>query len=1054
MKRKIILLAMVIVLLAAAINALPVPVSVQTYDSDTMYGNNDPGVHILSRWNQNNYTVAGNVTEIEAGVVAPVAMLNNGDGTYTLNYTIVLSAADGNKTIRIIAAETGSGLSVVQEFNVTLDNVAPVFSNLDHTPHLIFNVTDAIINATIYASFLDPSTIIVIGSWNGSLQNFTPQNHTSEWYYEMSHDFINDGESVSWTWYASDRAGNLANSGAQNFSTTFRTQIQLIPPAPTGLDHCYNSSPFIIFTPDPGSSGQVYYRTNSHPNQIYSGAFNVTDMNTYLHWFLNITFNASTSLLEPSQNITLFVDTTRPIGTNLYPANQSTIANARPNISVELTDINNFGSGVNWSMVRMFFNGVDITAFTGRKNNLIYFYPSSNLSDGVHAVNISLIDECGNANTFSWTFTVETTTPINMIVQKPQNMNYNTPKISLLVTTQKNVSLYASIDAKSPVLYCSECMFLNRTITFADGSHSLNITARNGIGNTETQIINFFVDATDPIIHLLMPADGTIVTGTNLSMKYSEENVQIVTLYYGVNVSDNATRLSSSLSCLSGKNQFCGQETDLTAFAGQEVEFQFFIEDIAGNQAWSDITTLSVDTSTPVITVNQPQNIIYNSRRIPLDVVVSENVLLSMIINEGREQRLCSSCDAESRIVTLNDGNYNMTFIAEDGAGHRSNNTIAFSIDANPPKITKTSPAKDSKEQSLVNFTVTYKEENVQQVTLTYGLNASDPLTALTVPLICPSGTNMKCSIVQDLSVLNNNNVEYFFTIEDSAGSMDISKITTFSVDASAPIFLSILEPTMMVYGTRNVPIILTLSEPVTLKASVNGARQRVLCTKCGAYNKSLSLRDGEYNITLEATDPSGFSTGALIPLSVDSTPPNIIKMFPRDKAATQGIVNFTVIYTENNLQSALLKIWNQSNLVTMPMVCQSGTKQSCSLLVDLSAFHGITVNYQFELGDVPSTAQSKIQTLTIDNMPPIFTLFSPINASAVNGTSVPISFLLDEKAMVTMAVDADAAKKLCSSCDTYNAKRTFSLGNHTIIFTAEDKVGNSVQSQIAFTVQ
>ena len=79
--------------------------------------------------------------------------------------------------------------------------------------------------------------------------------------------------------------------------------------------------------------------------------------------------------------------------------------------------------------------------------------------------------------------------------------------------------------------------------------------------------------------------------------------------------------------CSSGKNVNCSIAVNLSDFNNLFIDFKFILND-GINEVESKETRVFVDTISPTLNVNSPENITYNSTKIKFNITVSENAVL------------------------------------------------------------------------------------------------------------------------------------------------------------------------------------------------------------------------------------------------------------------------------------------------------------------------------------------------------------------------------------------------------------------------------------------
>ena len=265
------------------------------------------------------------------------------------------------------------------------------------------------------------------------------------------------------------------------------------------------------------------------------------------------------------------------------------------------------------------------------------------------------------------------------------------------VYTSRSVPFEFSLNEEADVYYldliggrgkwtkiCENCLGDNGKRSFRVGVNNLTIKAEDGIGNVAYKNISFFVDSQKPVISKISPANGFIGVNNLFEIKFKEENPEKVILYYG----DENYELDIGNECYYEREKYyCETSLDLTGFNNQEIEYYFYVEDIAGNSKDSAKRSLDVDTSFPV--VNNPSSFwTQDGRYIYFNLSVTEDnfdeASYSYIDSNGivREKRLCSRLKNGMCSIKkiFNSGHYDLTINVLDEAGNSIGIPVSFDI--------------------------------------------------------------------------------------------------------------------------------------------------------------------------------------------------------------------------------------------------------------------------------------------------------------------------------------------------------------------------------------
>ena len=293
-----------------------------------------------------------------------------------------------------------------------------------------------------------------------------------------------------------------------------------------------------------------------------------------------------------TSTITFTVDTTPPTISSQSPANDAILVNSRPTISATFFD----ATEVDTSSVTIKLDGVTITGASITAIGFSYT-PSSPLSDGTHAVYISVADTANNVATSTLSFKIDMT---------PPTISSPSPSNVILVNSRPTISATffdaTEVDTSSVTIKLDGVTITGASITaigfsytpsssLSDGSHTVYISVADTLGNTGTSTWTFTVDTTPPTISL--------PSITNGSTSYVLKSAQVT---INPSLSDNVGLNTTSISLkVDGVDVTSGVTITATGIsystnmeAGSHV-IQIIVSDNAGNKASSIFTFVMVD---------------------------------------------------------------------------------------------------------------------------------------------------------------------------------------------------------------------------------------------------------------------------------------------------------------------------------------------------------------------------------------------------------------------------------------------------------------------------
>ncbi|MBR9704490.1 hypothetical protein GOV12_03705, partial [Candidatus Pacearchaeota archaeon] len=182
-----------------------------------------------------------------------------------------------------------------------------------------------------------------------------------------------------------------------------------------------------------------------------------------------------------------------------------------------------------------------------------------------------------------------------------------------------------------------------KLINLKEGLNDITFLAIDNSGNKANVSRIFYVDSKKPRVYSPKVLYKGFTNGTNLEILYSDDNVKKVSLFYTIN---GVEKIESRDDCLSGKKIKCDISLDLKDLEGEEINYFFRVEDIAGNFRDSKITKAIIDVTPPVITnPDSLYSVSYN--RVYFDIsFIEENFFdvsyFDPIEKYPRWRRLCS----------------------------------------------------------------------------------------------------------------------------------------------------------------------------------------------------------------------------------------------------------------------------------------------------------------------------------------------------------------------------------------------------------------------------
>ena len=208
-----------------------------------------------------------------------------------------------------------------------------------------------------------------------------------------------------------------------------------------------------------------------------------------------------------------------------------------------------------------------------------------------------------------------------------------------------------------------------------------------------------------------------------------------------------------------------------------------YCTDDFGNTGSSTVT-FTVDTTQPSVVIIEPQQQYYDTDSILINVSASDNDGIKgcyYILNNGAEEPLVFDNGYWTSQVTVQEGSNDLVVYCLDYANNKGSDNTSFVVDLTLPVINDVyhNPEEPTELDSVVVF-ANITEENVDSVLLYYRINSNSWSS-----LIMSYDTNTGLWNVDMGSFNIDDFVEYFVSVNDSAGHTVTSQIKNFTVKQS-----------------------------------------------------------------------------------------------------------------------------------------------------------------------------------------------------------------------------------------------------------------------------
>ncbi len=370
-----------------------------------------------------------------------------------------------------------------------------------------------------------------------------------------------------------------------------------------------------------------------------------------------------------------------------------------------------------------------------------------------------------------------------------------------------------------------------------------------------------------------------------------------------------------------------------------------------------------------------------------------------------------------------------------------------FSIDITPPNIREKKPKSNEITGNPKPEIVAYWNDRGSGLNISTGQIILDGINVTKSAYILQDRIYYKAS--SDLSG-GAHTVEV--SVSDNLGIRAL-RTWQFTVDRDLPV-VKINSPIEKAYDKRRILLDVSVNEKAKQMVLIKDDKYSLtICRNCKEYARAIYFPDGIHKIRVVAEDYAGNKDYDEKTFSVDSTPPKIYNIWPRDKSYIHG-TQFGVRYTEKNLKSVKLYWrvssgeWHEEDLE-----CSSGRNVVCTTSLDMSEYDGLSITFYFEIQDETHTVNSRTNVVYVDHSLPDINIISPEDSQIYGAKRLKFNIELSEEADLSYSLDGSNYRTLCRDCSRYYRFRSLRDGEHNIWFKAVDKAGNTAYKSLSIAI-
>ncbi|ECD1153887.1 Ig-like domain repeat protein [Salmonella enterica subsp. enterica serovar Stanley] len=1032
------------------------------------------------------------------------------DGTWS--YTLTTPLKDGEYNITATATDIAGHTSATANLPFTIDTRISYFSAEIETTNDSGIVGDNVTNNTrpTFTGKTEPNAIIsVINSETGEEVIFKA-NDKGEWTFNFTSDSVEGINNLTFT--VEDVAGNKKDF---SFSYVIDT-IAPVPPTvsledyvvlPNGIILSGNDLPALVGTAEPKSTillmrdGKLYDSIEVDSN----GTWNYQFSNKFLQGAYDIEIISQ----DAAGNKSSTVKYSFTIQTEVVPPKAELDASDDSGAKGDwITNKHNaltlLGTADRFATVNILIDGKTIGVTTADADGNWNFDISRNLSDNVYKITVESIDPLGRTSSVDYQLTIDSFTPIPTVmlhdsadsgVKGDMITKINTPLFTGMAEANAKVSIYVDGVLSGEAIAGDDGVWnFQFTTALSDGSHDVTVKVEDIAGNTASSSAYNFQIVTQtqkPTIELVNDTgvDNTdhIINEKNPALTGTAAPYSTVKLY-----------IDGALIAEVRTNKDGRWEYTLKADQGLvdgDHRITASVEDIAGNIAHSDPFLISVDTaiSIPIVSLSPDSDSGISDDN--LTNIVKPTLHLKDIDPDIISVQVWDAAsDTQIGVATQQpDGSWAYTFTSdlteglhqvyvkvEDIAGNKANSAVFdFTIDTTVSTPVISLLSKDDTGVTGDNLTNINKPG--------FAISGVDADAHRVVVQVMHNGVSEEI----ELSHLNGSwlfipgntwaDGSYTLTVkvEDKAGNTNYSAPLTVVIDTQIAIDGVELVNDSGVKGDNmtnddrphfRVTVPTDVNE---VRLSIDGGNSWVQATPGVAgsweYIWPTDLADGQYTLTVEATDKAGNTVTKTIDFAVDTTlSVPVIVLDSADDTGIQGdnMTNstqptFALQHIDDDAVRVTVSVEHGGVTTTFDATKGTGGWSFTPTGAWADGDYTLSVSVEDKAGN---TSHSASLTVTVD------TQIAINNIELVNDSGIPDDNLTNnvrphfqvkvptDVNVVRLSIDGgktwfNATQSATPGAWDYIWPDDVADGGYTLTVEATDKAGNKTTQELDFTI-
>jgi len=368
-------------------------------------------------------------------------------------------------------------------------------------------------------------------------------------------------------------------------------------------------------------------------------------------------------------------------------------------------------------------NGV--TNYTMTNTSSFYSGTNSSMTQGQHTVNFYCNDSSNNLNdTEEVSFFIDSIYPL-IDIPYPTNITYGNNVSTLnytYVETNCNYTWY-TIDDGVTNSTLESCGTNFTGIVSSDGLNTWIVFVNDTAGNLNSSNVSFTLDLIKPTYSGQQVNTTIAGNAIEFGIQHNDNLALHPNGQYIFSTNNTGDWVNESSVNWTSTPEWANVSMILNSTAGLSVGYRWFVNDSIGNVNNSDVFILTTtDIIAPIITVQHPTNITYNTQTIWFNATSSEDIDTWIINYNGTNITRTINTS-----WVVEDGNHHAQFWASDiSSNFGLNDTIHFSVDTTAPQIafeSQTLANYSNVSQDFIYANVSLTESNFED--MSYNLYSS-----------------------------------------------------------------------------------------------------------------------------------------------------------------------------------------------------------------------------------------------------------------------------------------------------------------------------------------